>query len=127
MRDSAADGDAQPDATHIGDRDAHAGRFGKQGKIGSDAVSDQMTCADAVAGIGDALELFDGGLLDLTHDTAERNIAVEPDAGLDDRLDRDQRRSQTAFHVARAESPDPAVAEYRLGLEPAACQVLLVP
>ena len=126
MRNGAADGDAHPDAPHIGDRDAHAGRFGKQGKIGGDAVSDQMTCPDAVAGIGDALELLDGGLLDLAHDTAERNIALEPDAGLDDGLDRDQRRSQSAFHVARAEAPDPAVAKDRLGLEPVARQVLLV-
>ena len=71
MRNGAAHRDAQPDATHVGDRDAHAGRFGKQGKIRGDAVGDEMTGADAIAGIGDALKLLDGGLLDLAHDTAE--------------------------------------------------------
>ena len=48
------------------------------------------------------------------------------DAGLDDRLDRDQRRSEAALHVVGAESEDPAVAQRRLGPEPVAREMFLV-
>src|SRR5919109_4391582 len=106
MRNRAADGDAQPDASHIGDRYAQTGRLGEQREIGGDAVRHQMARADPVAGIVDALEFFDGGLLDLADHGAERDIAVESYAGLDDRLDGDEGRRQSAFHIMGAETED---------------------
>ena len=118
--------DAQPDAAHIGDGDAHAGRLGEQREIGGDAMGHKVARADAVAGIFGALELLDRGLLDLADHPAERDVAGELDAGFDDRLDRDQRRGQSAFHVVGAEPEHPAVAEDRLRLEAVAGEMLLV-
>ena len=79
----------------------------------------------AVTGIVDALELLDGGLLDLADHGAERDVALQPDAGLDDRLDCDQRRRKPALHVVGAETEDPTVAQRRLGPESVAREMLL--
>ena len=126
MRDRAADRDAHPDHAHVGARDPHAGRLGEQREVGSDAVGREMPRADAVAGILDALEFLDRGLLDLADHAAERDIAASSMPALHDRLDRDQRRRKSALHVVGAESPDPAVAIDRLWLEALAGEMLLV-
>ena len=129
MRHRAADRDAQPDAAHVGDRDAKPGRLGEQREIGGHAMRHQMPRADAVAGIFDALEFLDGGLLDLAHDAAKGDVAREFDAGPGNCLDRDQRGGKPALHVVGAEPPHPAVAIHGLGLKTRAriAQVLLPP
>src|SRR5579883_168182 len=85
-----------------------------------------MFRADAVAGIFDALEFLDRRLLDLADDTAERKVAVQLDAGLRDRLERDQQAGEAALHVAGTEPPDPTVAKDAFGAEAFADQMRLV-
>jgi len=104
MRNCADDGDAHPDAPHIGDR-----RKGRKGKIGLEALSDQMTRTDAVAGIGNALELLDGGLIDLT-----KKGEKEPGSALRMASDRDQ--PESAFHLL-APRPRPSRRERSPGLK----------
>ena len=110
----------------IAGRDSHTGRLGEQREIGGDAMGHEMARADTIARIFDALKFLDRALLDLADHGAERNVTVELDAGLDDCLDRDQRRGQTALHVVGAKAPNPTVSENRLGLESITREMLLV-
>src|SRR5262249_10110705 len=78
-------------------------------------------------GIFDALKFLDCGLLDFADHAAERNVAVELDAGRGDRFDRNQRRGKAALHIVGAEPKNPAVAIDRLGLKSLAGEMLLPP
>ena len=93
----------EPVDAAVADADAiDAQRLGDDGEVG--AVGAEPPLLRQPGDAGEAAALFVDRAADL-------DAAVQLDAGAPDRLDGEQRRGDAGLHVARAASPDPAVAD----------------